>query len=121
MDALTAAFTPSGFVQDEREASRVELVAIASELAVVTHLIDQELISFSAETGAMEIHLSCLEHRRAALALLSRSATFDDPPVTKEAFRTRLRDARYLRDRLKNMLRSSAKRAPVRGAAAVAT
>jgi hypothetical protein len=106
------AFTPSGFVHDEREAARVELVGIACELEVLTALIAKDVEAVIRQPGAMEIKHSCLQHRRAAMKVLSPEASLDETVDTVGIFKTRLRDVRYLRDRLKNMVRQSVKSAP---------
>jgi hypothetical protein len=98
------AFTPSGFLHDEREAARLELVGIACEIAVLTALVAGDVEAVMKQPGAMEIKLSCLQHGRAAMKVLSPESSLDEAVNTVGMFRTRLRDVRYLRDRLRNML-----------------
>jgi hypothetical protein len=61
-----------GAIAQEREASRIALVALACEVVVLTSFMDQGLESVAAPLAAEEIRLSGWIHRNAALDLLSQ-------------------------------------------------
>ena len=108
---LFGRFTQRSTAED-REATRVELVALACEVVVLTSLMDDELKRVSGYLGADEIWLSCWEHRCSALQLLAADVgradlEAQDLPPLIAAMRTRVQDVQYLRGRLQQMVRTS--------------
>jgi len=92
---------------DEREATRVELVALACEVVVLTSLMEKDLAQVAWRSGTAEIAFSFSEHRNAALELLSPGFGGDIDiqallPLVL-GMRTRLRDLHHLRGRLDRM------------------
>ena len=67
---------------DSRGLTRLDLVSLASEVAVLTALLDQNLNSGCSHPEAEEIKHSCWQHRIAAMGLLSRETSFDELSTT---------------------------------------
>jgi hypothetical protein len=96
----------------EREATRIELVALACEVVVLTSLMDEDLKLISGHAGGDEIRLSCWDHRSASLDILSAGGIGEHADekarlATFRAMRTRLQDVQYLRGRLGEMVRTA--------------
>ena len=96
-------------VHDPREATRLELVALACEVAVLTALMDQALERVLRRPGAQAIKDGCRVHRTAAMQLLSPETRFEEFSdeslwTALEAFQARLRSVQHLLGRLGRML-----------------
>lgn len=99
-------------VYDPREATRLELVALACEVAVLTGLMDEALERVIRRPGAQAIKDGCRVHRSAAMQLLSpetRFEEFSDESLWSalESFQARLRGVQHLLGRLGRMLPST--------------
>lgn len=70
---MTALYPLSWRARDgeEREAARLQLVALASEVAVLTAVLDEILTPVSQQPRVRELLEACWEHRRIALEILS--------------------------------------------------
>ena len=97
--------------RDRRELTRLKIVALACEVAVLTALLDEDLTPISRHPAAQDLKHSCWEHRRMALELLflpeTRLDQLPDDSLAKavDAFQTRLKDVLGLRMQT-NRLRS---------------
>jgi hypothetical protein len=94
--------------RDPRESTRLELVSLACEVAVLTTHMDQDFGSLGRHPDAEEIKHSCWQHRVAAMGLLSRETSFDELShdnlrKSVDVFRTRLQDVKHLQDRLEEL------------------
>lgn len=99
-----------GHQPDERESTRLRLVALACEVAVVAARIEEDLAAAGRHVRARELKDLCWEHRRIALELLAPATNFDELPDAVllnalDAFRDRARDIAQLRRRADRMLR----------------
>jgi len=97
---------------DPREATRLELVALACEVAVLTALMDEALERVIRHPGAQAVKDGCRVHRSAAMRLLSPETRFEDFSdeslwTALEGFQARLRGVQHLLGRLGRMLPSS--------------
>ena len=93
---------------EARERTRLDLVSLASEIAVLTALLDQNLNSVDSHPVAEEIKHSCWQHRIAAMGLLSRETSFDELSVESlrksvDVFRIRLEDVKDLQRSLEEL------------------
>ena len=94
--------------RDPRESTRLELVSLACEVAVLTTHMDQNLSSLGRHPDAEEIKHSCWQHRIAAVGLLSRETSFDalshdSLRKSVDVFRTRLQDVKHLQESLEEL------------------
>ena len=99
-------------VLDPREATRLELVALACEVAVLTALMGEPLERVIRHPGAQAIKDGCRVHRSAAMQLLSAETRFEEFSdeslwTALESFQARLRGVQHLLGRLDRMLPSS--------------
>lgn len=106
---------------EARERTRLDLVSLASEIAVLTALLDQNLNSVDSHPEAEEIKHSCWQHRIAAMGLLSRETSFDELSVESlrksvDVFRIRLEDVKDLQRSLESCTDLPPSSAPVNGA-----
>ena len=105
-----------GLGRDAPECTRLRIVGLASEVAVLTALMHDDLAPFSRHPLAREFKRAGGEHRRVALDLLSTDTRFEaftrqDLDTVAESFTQRLQDVRYLRGRVSTFL--LARRAPM--------
>jgi hypothetical protein len=101
--------------RDAPERTRLRIVGLACEVAVLTALMNNDLAPFSRHPLAKEFKLAGGEHRRVALDLLSTDTRFDaftreDLETVAESFAQRVQDVRFLRGRVSSFL--LARRAP---------
>jgi hypothetical protein len=94
--------------RDALERTRLDLVSLASEIAVLTALLHQNLNSVDSHPEAEEIKHSCWQHRIAAMGLLSRETSFDELSVESlrksvDVFRIRLEDVKDLQRSLEEL------------------
>lgn len=94
---------------DERERSRLDLVGLACEVAVLAALMDEDLAPVNQDRRARALQDSCREHRSAALDLLAPEARHED--LTDDglrfairSFHDRLREVMRLRTRVDRLL-----------------
>lgn len=97
--------------RDRRELTRLRIVALACEVAVLTALMDEDLTPISRHPDAQDLKYSCWEHRRMALELLfwpeTRLDQLSDESLLQavDSFQARLKDVLGLRmqtDRLRS-------------------
>ena len=95
--------------RDRRELTRLRIVALACEVAVLTALMDEDLTPISRHPDAQNLKHGCWEHRRIALELLFLPETsleqLSDESMQKavESFQTRLNDVLGLRMQMERL------------------
>lgn len=94
--------------RDPRERTRLELVSLACEVAVLTAHMEQNLTAKGGHLVGEEIKHSCWQHRIAATGLLSRETSFDELShdslrKSVDVFRTRLEDVKHLQECLEEL------------------
>lgn len=94
---------------DDRETIRLALVAVACEVAVLTALMDGDLLPVRTDPRAGDLQHRCCEQRRVALELLSHDTRFEDfSPEglldTLDAFQGRLEEVLSLRLHVEQLL-----------------
>ena len=96
--------------RDRRELTRLKIVALACEVAVLTALLDQDLTPISRHPAAQDLKHSCWEHRRMALELLFMPETgldqLSDQSMVNavDSFQMRLKDVLGLRMETERLL-----------------
>lgn len=102
-------FPWQGLGRNAPERTRLRIVGLASEIAVLTALMHDDLAAFSLHPLAREFKRAGWEHRRVALDLLSPETRFEaftreDLETVADSFAHRLQDVRYLRGRVSTFL-----------------